>query len=108
MRLFIGLLLGAAFLLAGLIALAGGADQMAQRGFSEGVGVAFGVGAVLMGLGVAIMVLSFKASARRKAARVAGRPAPVGDRGEVEGALMGFGMAHMMNSDDYGGDDDGD
>jgi len=108
MRLFIGLLLGAAFLLAGLTALAGGADMMGRHGFSEEVGVAFGFGAILMGLGVAIIVLSFKASARRKAARAAGRRAPVGDRGEVEGALMGFGMAHMMNSDDYGGDDGGD
>lgn len=108
MRLFIGVLLGAAFLLVGLAAIAGGADLMGRRGVSEEVGVAFGFGAVLMGLGVAIIVLSLKASARRKAARAAGRPAPVGDRGEIEGTLMGMGMAQMMNSDDFGVGDGGD
>lgn len=106
MRLFIGLLLGAAFLLVGLTAIAGGADLMGRRGFSEDVGVAFGFGAVLMGLGVAIIVLSFKSNARRKEARRSGRPARVGDRGEIEGTMMGMGMAHLMNSDDFDGGDD--
>jgi len=103
MRLFIGLLLGVGFLLAGLTALAGGAEMMGRRGFSEEVGVAFGFGAVLIGLGVAIIVLSVKAARRRREARLAGRPAPVGDRGEIEGTLFGVGMA-TLGDDGFDGD----
>jgi len=105
MRLLIGLVLGAVMFLVGLTAVAGGADMMGRRGFSEEVGVAFGMGAVLMGLGIAIVVLSFKAAGRRKAAKAAGRRVQPGDRGEIEGTLMGVGMATLAN-DDF--DDDGD
>lgn len=105
MRLLIGLLLGAVMFLVGLTAVAGGAETMGRRGFSEEVGVAFGMGAVLIGLGIAIVILSFKAAARRKAAKAAGRKVQPGDRGEIEGTLMGIGMATLSNDDlDDGGD----
>lgn len=107
MRLLLGLVLGGAIFIVGLTAVAGGADLMSRRGFSEEVGVAFGLGVLLMAVGIAIVILSFKAASRRKAARLAGRRAPPVDRGEVEGTLMGIGMAHLINSDDFGGGDDG-
>jgi len=107
MRMVIGLVLGGAMAFAGLAALVGGADMTVQRGFSEEAGVAFGFGAVLLALGVMIMVISVKAARARKAARLAGRRAQTGDRGEVEGMLFGVGMATLGN-DDLGGGDGGD
>ena len=98
-RLAVGVILGAGFLLVGLVIFGASMDVLDRKGVTDGFWAALLIGGGLVFLGVFIISLSFKARKRRNLAVRKGQHAAP-DRSEAEGVLMGLGMAHMMNADD--------
>ncbi len=103
-RLALGVILGAGFFLVGLVVFGASMDVLDRHGTTEDFWAALLIGGTLLLVGLFIIILSFKARKRRNLAMQKKQAAH--DRGAAEGLVIGMGMAHMMNADDYEADTD--
>lgn len=109
-RVLLGSVIAGLTVLFGLMALAGAVDLLSAQGVQEKVWVGLGLGVVLMAMGVAMVVVTFRANRRGPVARPRGQSAlDAGarpDPDEAKAMLLGATMATLGDDNLDGGDGD--